>query len=323
MKKVLHANKGSDILVTMKVIKTNSKGFQRVKDVKIPEVYGRRFKTGNEDLDMVFSTEGFLPGMSFTLAAGPGTGKTTFLLQTLELLEKSGKRTAYVSGEEATAQLAFTCNRLGVELVSVANMSVIEDIFDIVAKEKFDIVVLDSLPALISRNKKLKGRRLEEYLSNYITSKAKELEIVVGVILHFCKDGKSYKGSTLLPHSVDANILMTKSKFDTSLREIETTKNRFSSLAFVTFRMTESGFIFEHIQTDADEDQPRKKKGKSAEYKEKVLNTVKERKDINLQFATQLLGCSLKAQSTLRDLCLLGQLQKDGRGQSARWILTT
>jgi predicted ATP-dependent serine protease len=305
----------------MKVIKANSKGFQRVKDVQIPEVYGRRFKTGNEDLDMVFSTEGFLPGMSFTLAAGPGTGKTTFLLQTLELLEKSGKRTAYVSGEEATAQLAFTCNRLGVELVSVANMSVIEDIFDIVAKEKFNIVVLDSLPALISRNKKLKGRRLEEYLSNYITSKAKELEIVVGVILHFCKDGKSYKGSTLLPHSVDANILMTKSKFDSSLREIETTKNRFSSLAFVTFRMTESGFIFEHIQTDADEDQPRKKKGKSAEYKEKILEAIKAQGQIDLKTATQILECSLKAQTVLRDLALMGMVAKEGRGQKATFSL--
>jgi predicted ATP-dependent serine protease len=317
----LHANKGSANILTMKVIKNNSNAFQRVKDVKIPEIYGKRFKTGNEDLDMVFSTEGFLPGMSFTLAAGPGTGKTTFLLQTLELLEKSGKKTAYVSGEEATAQLAFTCNRLGVKLVSVANMTVIEDIFDIVAKDKYDIVVLDSLPALTSR-KKLRGRRLEEYLSNYITSKAKELEVVVGIILHFCKDGKSYKGSTLVTHSVDANILMTKSKLNSSLREIETTKNRFSSLAYVNFKMTETGFVFKHVETEADEEKPRKKKSKSAEYKEKILNGIKERKDINLQLATQLLGCSLKAQSTLRDLCLLGQLQKDGRGQSARWILT-
>jgi len=322
MKKPLTRHYSSAILIgEMKVIKSNSKSFQRVKDVKIPEVYGKRFKTGNEDLDMVFSTEGFLPGMSFTLAAGPGTGKTTFLLQTLELLEKSGKKTAYVSGEEATAQLAFTCNRLGVKLVSVANMTVIEDIFDIVAKDKYDIVVLDSLPALTSR-KKLRGRRLEEYLSNYITSKAKELEVVVGIILHMTK-ANQYKGSTLVPHSVDMNILMNKCKFDTSLREIETTKNRFSSLAYVNFKMTETGFVFEHVETEADDEKPRKKKGKSAEYKEKVLSTVKERKDINLQLATQLLGCSLKAQSTLRDLCLLGQLQKDGRGQGARWILTT
>jgi predicted ATP-dependent serine protease len=321
MKKALTTNKGSLILMgEMKVIKTNSKGFQRVKDVKIPAVYGKRFKTGNKDLDMVFSTEGFLPGMSFTLAAGPGTGKTTFLLQTLELLEKSGKKTAYVSGEEATAQLAFTCKRLGVELVSVANITVIEDIFDVIAKDKYDIVVLDSLPALTSR-KKIRGRQLEEYLSNYITTKAKELEVVVGVVLHFTKSG-TFKGTTLLPHSCDANILMTKSKDNPVIREIETTKNRFSSLAYVNFMMTEVGFVFEHVETESDKNNPRKK-SKSAEYKEKVLNTIKERNDINLQLATQLLGCSLKAQSTLRDLCLMGQLQKDGRGQKARWILTT
>jgi predicted ATP-dependent serine protease len=319
MRKILHANKGSGIILTMKVIKTNSKGFQRVKDVKIPEVYGKRFKTGNEDLDMVFSTEGFLPGMSFTLAAGPGTGKTTFLLQTLELLEKSGKKTAYVSGEEATAQLAFTCNRLGVKLVSVANMTVIEDIFDIVAKDKYDIVVLDSLPALTSR-KKLRGRRLEEYLSNYITSKAKELEVVVGIILHMTK-ANQYKGSTLIPHSVDMNILMNKCKFDTSLREIETTKNRFSSLAYVNFKMTETGFVFEHVETEANDDKPRKKKGKSAEYKEKVLNVIKNQGQIDLKSTTQLLECSLKAQSVLRNLCLMGLITKEGRGQKATFSL--
>lgn len=314
---MLPTHYSSDILVTMKVIKTNSKGFQRVKDVKIPAVYGKRFKTGNEDLDMVFSTEGFLPGMSFTLAAGPGTGKTTFLLQTLELLEKSGKKTAYVSGEEATAQLAFTCKRLGVELVSVANMTVIEDIFDVIAKDKYDIVVLDSLPALTSR-KKLRGRRLEEYLSNYITTKAKELEVVVGVVLHFTKGG-TFKGTTLLPHSVDANILMTKSKFDSSIREIETTKNRFSSLAYVNFKMTEVGFVFEHVEMESDDDKPAKKKGKKSQYIEAVTNAVKQNGQINLKAATELLGCSLKAQSVLRELTMMDVVKKTGRGATAIW----
>lgn len=321
MKKILHANKGSVNILTMKVIKTNSKGFQRVKDVKIPDVYSRRFKIGRKDLDEVFGGSGFLPGMTFMLAASAGSGKTTCMLQMLELLEKTGKKTAYVSGEEATAQLAFSCKRLGVELVSVANMTVIEDIFDVIAKDKYDIVILDSFPALTSR-KKLNGRRLEEYVSNYITSKAKELEVVVGTIQHMTKMG-NFKGTTLFSHSVDCTIMMEKSKEDPSVRIFNTTKNRFGSTNEICFYMTSNGFDFEKVEVQSDEDGQPRKKGKSAEYKERVLNAIKERKDINLQLATQLLGCSLKAQSTLRDLCLMGQLQKDGRGQSARWILTT
>lgn len=313
---MLPFHNSSDILVTMKVIKTNSKGFQRVKDVKIPEIYSRRFKTGRKDLDDVFGGSGLLPGMSFMLAASAGSGKTTCMLQMLELLEKSGKKTAYVSCEEATAQLAFTCKRLGVELVSVANMSVIEDIFDVIAEGKYEIVILDSFPALTSR-KKIRGRQLEEYLSNYITSKAKELEVVVGTIQHMTKAGQ-YRGSTLLSHSVDCTIMMEKCKEDPSVRIFNTTKNRFGSTNEICFYMTSNGFDFEKVEVESDDDKPAKK-GKTAQYKDKILNAVKERKNINLQLASQLLECSLKAQNVLRDLTMQGILSKEGRGTKAIW----
>ena len=49
MKKVLTTNKGSLILMgEMKVINSNNQ-FQRAIDVKIPAIYSRRFKTGEED----------------------------------------------------------------------------------------------------------------------------------------------------------------------------------------------------------------------------------------------------------------------------------
>ena len=306
-------------IITMKVIKANN-NFIRASEVKIPEIYSRRFKTGEEDLDALFGGQGFLPGMSFTLAAGPGTGKTTLLIQMLEKLELTGKKTAYVSAEESVEQLAFTCQRLGVTQVSVANMTAIEDIFDAVEKNKFDVVILDSLPALTSR-KKLRGRRLEEYLSNYIVTKAKELEVVTGIILHFTKTG-TYKGSTLLPHSVDCNIVMTKAKDNPTVREIDVTKNRFGVAGYTAFMMTERGFDFQKVEVVEGDAVPNKR-GKKAQYVEAISNAVKENGQINLKTATDLLGCSLKAQSTLRDLCLMGQLQKDGRGQKARWILTT
>jgi predicted ATP-dependent serine protease len=238
------------------------------------------------------------------------------MLQMLELLEKTGKKTAYVSGEEATAQLAFSCKRLGVELVSVANMTVIEDIFDVIAKDKYDIVILDSFPALTSR-KKLNGRRLEEYVSNYITSKAKELEVVVGTIQHMTKLG-NFKGTTLFSHSVDCTIMMEKAKDDPSVRIFNTTKNRFGSTNEICFYMTSSGFDFKKVEIKSNEDQPRKK-GKSAEYKEKVLNTIKAEGQIDLKSAAQLLECSLKAQNVLRELCLTGLVKKNGRGATAIW----
>jgi len=301
----------------MKIITTQS-GFVKASEVKIPEIYNRRFKTGKEDLDAMFGGQGFLPGMSFTLAAGPGTGKTTMLIQMLELLERSGKNTAYVSAEESIQQLAFTCKRLGVRSVNVANMSTIEDIFDAVKENKFDMIILDSLPALTTR-KKLRGRQLEEYLSNYITTKAKELECVVGIILHFTKTG-TYKGSTLLPHSVDCNIVMNKSKDNPIIREIEVTKNRFGVSGFNAFMMTETGFDFERVEMEVNENEAPKKKGKIASYREAVLNIIKEQGSVDLPTITRILQCSIKAQSTLRDLTLQGVIQKEGRGKDAKWV---
>jgi len=312
---MLQTHYSSDILVTMKVIKANNQ-FIRASEVKIPEIYNRRFKTGEEDLDALFGGQGFLPGMSFTLAAGPGTGKTTLLIQMLEKLELTGKKTAYVSAEESVEQLAFTCNRLGVTQVSVANMTDIEDIFDAVKKHKFDIVILDSLPALTSR-KKLRGRRLEEYLSNYIVTKAKELEVVTGVILHFTKTG-TYKGSTLLPHSVDCNIVMTKAKDNPTVREIDVTKNRFGVAGYTAFMMTEKGFDFQKVEVVEGDAVPNKK-GKKAQYIETITNAVKQNGQINLKTATDLLGCSLKAQNVLRELVLTGLVKKNGRGVTAIW----
>ena len=302
----------------MKVITTQS-GFIKASDVEIPEIYNRRFKTGKEDLDAVFGGNGFLPGMSFTLAAGPGTGKTTMLIQMLELLEKNGKKTAYVSAEESIQQLAFTCKRLSVRNVNVANMSVIEDIFDAVKTNKFDCIILDSLPALTCRAK-LRGRQLEEYLSNYITEKAKELECVVGIILHFTKTG-TYKGSTLLPHSVDCNIVMQKSKDNPIIREIEVTKNRFGVSGFNAFMMHEYGFDFEAVEMEVNPNEAPKKKGKIAQYREMVLEVIKEQGSADLATITKILECSIKAQSTLRDLTLMGSICKEGRGQSAKFTL--
>jgi predicted ATP-dependent serine protease len=236
------------------------------------------------------------------------------LIQMLELLEKTGKKTAYISGEESVEQLAFNCRRLNVHNVSVANMSTIEDIFDAVKASKSDIVILDSLPAFKSR-KKLRGRQLEEYLSNYIVTKAKELEVVVGVILHFTKGG-TYKGSTLLPHSVDCNILMSKSKDNPIVREIEVTKNRFGVAGFSAFMMHEYGFDFKKVEVEQGDD---KKQTKTEKYKEEISKALTTNGRIDLATATRILGCSLKAQSTLRDLTLQGIVKKTGRGVTAIW----
>ena len=291
--------------------------FHKVNHVEIPDSFFNRFKTGIEDLDLAFGGEGFLPGMSFTLAGTPGCGKTTMLLQTLELLEKSGRKTAYISAEETIYQLAFTSKRLNLTNVRIANMNVIEDIFDAVKENKFDMIILDSLPSLRSRQG-LTRLALEVYLSNYITSKAKELNVVVGVILHCTKNG-NYKGSTLFPHSVDANIMMRRSPEDEEWREIESTKNRYGQTGVVVFPMTPDGFDFQKIESKKEEVVV--KKSKTALMGEKIIDFIEEHKSINPIQASEVLGDAGLVQRIMKELVNDGIVKREGRGADTIWSI--
>jgi len=300
----------------MNVLTNNTNAqFTRAADVKIPDVYNRRFKTGKEDLDAIFGGAGFLPGMTLTLAAAPGTGKTSMLIQILELLEKTGKRTAYISGEENVEQLAFASKRLSVSRVPLANMTDIDDICDAIIQNKFDFVVLDSLPAITSR-KKMNKKQLNEYITTKLIKTAKENEIVIGVILHFTKAG-TYKGDTLLPHSVDMNIIMTRNKEDYNLRDVDVTKNRFGSAGQAVFEMTARGFDFEAVEESRPAtEQSKSKKVSKADIVLNALATPKTAAQIVEE--TSVSGAYLT--SILRELAIQGKIEKNGRGADATYV---
>lgn len=215
--------------------------FDKAKNIEIPKEYSFRMKSGIKEIDNVLGG-GFVAGQTFTLAGTAGSGKTTFLLQLLEGFSINGIRAAYISGEEPVHQLAFTSKRINTNNVLLANMSVIEDIFDEVVKNDFHIIILDSFPSITSR-KGLKKVQLETYLANYITFMAKKTKTVVGTVLHCTKRG-TYKGTTLFPHNVDSNFMFRRNKFEQSICEIEITKNRFGSTGTKNFRMTSNGIDF-------------------------------------------------------------------------------
>lgn len=294
------------------VTTTTNKNFTRAADVQIPEIYNRRFKSGKEDLDEMFGGSGFMPNLTFTLAAAPGTGKTSMLLQVLELLEGNGKRTAYISGEENVEQLAFTSARLNVNRVPLANMTDIDEICQAIVENDFDFVVLDSLPAITSK-KKMNKKQLEEYITTKLIKTAKEHEVVIGTILHFTKSG-TYKGSTLLPHSVDCNIIMTRNKEDYNLRDVDVTKNRFGSAGSSIFEMTPRGFTFEAVK-ESDSQISGKKITKQELVKEAIASgsstvaEICEKSGVSGAYLTTI----------LRELVNQGSVTKTGKGVDAMY----
>ena len=54
-----------------------------------------------------------MPGSALLIGGDPGIGKSTLLLQLVCLLAKSGRKTAYITGEESVEQVRMRAERLG------------------------------------------------------------------------------------------------------------------------------------------------------------------------------------------------------------------
>ena len=240
--------------------------FTKVKDIKIPDIFYNRMKSGVQDFDKLFG-EGLLPGSSITLTAQAGCGKTTFALQLLEHLDQAGYDVAYASGEENQYQLAFTCKRLNVRGVSIANITDIDTIAD--AMDKNDVVVVDSFQALTTKTK-MNSRALETYAVSTLCNKAKDSECVLIFIMHLTKSGQ-LKGSTLVPHSVDVNMMISHDmdSDDDTTRIISVSKNRFGQTIDVQAILGGNGFhIGEKVTTGK---KAKSKKDRKSDLKKQIL----------------------------------------------------
>jgi len=212
-------------------LKTSS--LTKASDVKIKN--SRKYLFSYDGLNKLFGS-GIVKGMTFTLSAEAGCGKTTFLLQTLEDYKTKHRhhKVAFLSNEESQEQLAEKCKRLGVRKIDIAHASDIEFILNTI--ENYDFVVIDSLQGI-------KGANEKAVISN-IVSVAKKNKCCVGVITHRTKDDKE-KGDSAIGHIVDTCFHMHQihSNLTTNRKVcIRSSKNRFGALGYITSEMADSGF---------------------------------------------------------------------------------
>ena len=71
-----------------------------------------RMSTGTGELDRVLGG-GLVPGSLVLLGGAPGIGKSTLTNMVLANLERAGRSTLYVSGEESAEQVRLRAERLG------------------------------------------------------------------------------------------------------------------------------------------------------------------------------------------------------------------
>lgn len=292
---------------------TEQTEFQAVGNVEIPEIFYRRIKTGIEKFDN-FLSGGWLPGSTFTFTGRAGLGKSTLMLQTLESISKQGYKVGIAGCEESIFQMAFTCKRLGVTHVDVANISDVDEI--IKRLETYDIMLIDSFQGL-KTSYELKPRAHEKYCLESLITKAKETECVVGFICHLTKLGQ-LKGSSDVLHAVDANLTLQgpETDEDPTLRYVSFDKNRFGTAGELVCRMTSTGYDFDTDEsisesTPAAKSNPRKRLWDAVLALDGDVTINKVMPIVN--------GNVASAMTLLREMVLNNLLTKEGRGSEATY----
>ena len=295
---------------------------RRAADVKIPDIFNRRLKSGIKKIDELFDA-GILPGGTMTITAQAGCGKTTLMLQILEGLAKNGYKVAYCSGEESVYQLAYTCRRIGVKKVEIANITDIQEIGRLT--KSYDFVIVDSFQALTTKTK-MNTRQKEIFAVQTLVRQAKTNECSLGFIMHLTKDGK-LKGSTVVPHTVDACMSIDRidDSNDDGARSIYFTKNRFGPCNELETLLTARGYDFT-AKVIKDEDASvavKKAPSKSARKKkqvEELFKIIKKTGWTQIGDIAKITDDDVsRAQFLLREQVTLGKIEKTGRGQHAYW----
>ena len=200
-----------------------------ITDIDIAEDLEIRFPTGMGELDRVLGG-GAVKGSLILVGGAPGIGKSTLMLQISKSLCQTF-RVLYVSGEESVGQLKMRAQRLSAlsqRLLVLAETS-LPDVLDAVAREKPDILIIDSIQTLYDPEldstpgsvAQVKGCTMA------LMQAAKGQGVTVFVIGHVNKEG-SIAGPKVLEHMVDC-VLYFEGDQHMSYRILRSAKNRFGA----------------------------------------------------------------------------------------------
>lgn len=202
-----------------------------------------RLLTGNAEFDRACGG-GLVPGSALLIGGDPGVGKSTLLLQIAAGLANTGARVAYISGEEATAQIRLRAQRLGLAEapVALAAATALRDILATLKAERPDAVIIDSIQTLWSDTLPASPGTVTQVraCSQELIRFAKGSGSIVMLVGHVTKDGQ-IAGPRVVEHMVDA-VLYFESEQGRAFRLLRAVKNRFGAAHEIgVFEMTGAG----------------------------------------------------------------------------------
>lgn len=202
-----------------------------------------RMKTGINELDAVLGG-GIVHGSATLLGGEPGIGKSTLLIQTVASLARSGRKTAYISGEESADQVRLRAQRLGLgdAPVMLASGSSVRDILTTMDDLKPDVLIVDSIQTVHSDLIEGAPGTVSQVraCSNELIRYAKDTGCALILVGHVTKDG-NIAGPRVLEHMVDT-VLSFEGDRSHQYRMLRSIKNRFGGTDEVgVFAMADKG----------------------------------------------------------------------------------
>jgi len=209
----------------------------RGESLKFNEALFVPFKTGTE-FDLILSTEGgLMPGINLIIAGGPGSGKTTLVLDMLAKFTYQGLKCLFISAEMDEIGHYKYCKRMPsfgcVQTLFLKNhMDNIKDVVEYVFNLGYDVIAIDSIAEVLEMYKSL--YKTTEYAAESwylkLQDKMKKGENAGSYYTSFINiqqvtKNNDHKGSNRLKHSVDAFSTIERSK-DGLERSIHFEKNR-------------------------------------------------------------------------------------------------
>jgi DNA repair protein RadA/Sms len=188
---------------------------------------------------------GLVPGSVLLIGGDPGIGKSTLLLQVVSALAQQIP-CAYISGEEAVAQVRLRAQRLNVQggaqlhLASATNVTHILNALDQLGN--IELVIIDSIQTMaIDAIESAPGTVSQvRACAHELISAAKKRNIIVVLVGHVTKEGV-LAGPRVLEHMVDT-VLYFEGERNYHYRILRSVKNRYGATDEIgVFEMTDRG----------------------------------------------------------------------------------